>query len=62
MRLINIIDKQCAERLKSLGFKCIEKNIDKKVVFQFIEEPELIKELNSNFEEGSYFYTNNMTF
>lgn len=62
MRLINIIDKQYAERLKSLGFKCIEKNIDNKVVFQFIEEPELIKELNSNFEEGSYFYTNNMTF
>lgn len=62
MRLINIIDEQHAERLKSLGFKCIEKNIDNKVVFQFIEEPELIKELNSNFEEGSYFYTNNMTF
>lgn len=62
MRLINIIDKQYAERLKSLGFKCIEKSIDNKVVFQFIEEPELIKELNSNFEEGSYFYTNNMTF
>lgn len=62
MRLINIIDKHHAERLKSLGFKCIEKNIDSKVVFQFIEEPELIKELNSNFEEGSYFYTNNMTF
>lgn len=62
MRLINIIDEQHAERLKSLGFKYIEKNIDNKVVFQFIEEPELIKELNSNFEEGSYFYTNNMTF
>ena len=62
MRLINIIDKQHAEHLKSFGFKCIEKIIDNKVVFQFIEEPGLVKELNSNFEEGSYFYTNNMTF
>lgn len=62
MRLINIIDKQRADYLKSLGFKCIENVIDNKKVFQFIEEPKLIKELNSNFEEGSFFYTQNMNF
>lgn len=62
MRLINIIDEEQAMNLKSLGFKCMENIIDNKKVFQFIEEPKLIKELNSNFDEGSFFYTQNMNF
>ncbi|HJF39356.1 MAG TPA: hypothetical protein K8V91_00400 [[Clostridium] spiroforme] len=62
MKIINIIDKKKADYLKSLGFKCIQSNIDNRIIFQFIEEPKLIQELNSNFEESSYFYTQNMNF
>ena len=50
-----ILDKSRADTLLSLGFKYTIRIIDNKEVFVFIQTNELMKELNSKFEEGSFF-------
>lgn len=62
MRLINIIDKDMAMYLHSMGFKYMKANVDGKEVFQFIESDSLLKELHSKYEESSYFYSTYLTF
>ena len=52
---ILILDETKADTLLSLGFKYVTRNIDNKEVFVFIQTNELMKELNSKFEEGSFF-------
>ena len=51
---IIIMDKTKADNLLSLGFKYITRNIDNKEVFVFIQTNELMQELNSKFEKGSF--------
>lgn len=57
-----IMDKTKADTLLSLGFKYTTRKIDNKEVFVFIQTNELMKELNSKFEEGSFFVGQTMKF
>lgn len=57
-----ILDKTKADTLLSLGFKYTKRNIDNKEVFVFIQTNELMKELNSKFEQGSFFVQKNLCF
>ena len=59
---ILILDKTKADTLLSLGFKYTTRNIDNKEVFVFIQTNELMKELNSKFEEGSFFVSKTVNF
>lgn len=59
---IIILDKTKADTLLSLGFKYIKRNIDNKETFVFIQTNELMQELNSKFEEGSFFVQKNLCF
>lgn len=57
-----ILDQVKADTLLSLGFKYTKRNIDNKEVFVFIQTNELMKELNSKFEEGSFFVNKTVCF
>ena len=57
-----ILDKTKANTLLSLGFKYTKRNIDNKEVFVFIQTNELMKELNSKFEQGSFILQKNICF
>lgn len=62
MNIVYILDKDKADKLKSLGFKYIEKEIDNKKAYQFFGTAELMKELNSNFEDSSFLVQKNLCF
>ncbi len=67
MQVINIgeiiiLDQNQADALLSLGFKYTKRNIDNKEVFVFIQTNELMKELNSKFEQGSFILQKNICF
>ena len=51
---VYFLDKTKADKLSATGFKYIVRNIGGKKVFVFIQTSELMKELNSKFEDGSY--------
>ncbi len=57
-----IMNKSKADTLLSLGFKYTTRNIDNKEVFVFIQTNELMQELNSKFEQGSFFIGKNVLF
>ena len=57
-----ILDQNKADTLLSLGFKYTKRNIDNKEVFVFIQTNELMKELNSKFEQGSFFVSKTVKF
>ena len=57
-----IMDKSRADTLLSLGFKYTTRNIDNKEAFVFIQTNELMQELNSKFEQGSFFIGKNVLF
>lgn len=57
-----ILDQEKADILLSLGFKYTKRNIDNKEVFVFIQTNELVKELNSKFEQGSFLLQKNVCF
>lgn len=57
-----ILDKTKADTLLSLGFKYKKRNIDNKDAFVFIQTNELMKELNSKFEQGSFFVSKTVKF
>ncbi len=57
-----ILDPQKAEQLQQCGFKYTKRNIDNKEVFVFIQTNELMKELNSKFEQGSFLLNSNVCF
>lgn len=59
---IIIMDKSKADTLLSLGFKYTTRNIDNKEVFVFIQTNEIMKELNSKFEQGSFLLSKNVCF
>ena len=62
MSEVLILDKTKADTLLSLGFKYTKRNIDNKEVFVFIQTNKLIKELNSKFEQGSFFINSTVNF
>lgn len=67
MQVINIgeiiiLDQNQADTLLSLGFKYTKRNIDNKEVFVFIQTNELMKELNSKFEQSSFFVSKTVKF
>ena len=49
-----VLDKSKADILLSLGFRYTERKINNQVVFVFIQTKELMNELASKFEEGSF--------
>ena len=57
-----ILDQVKADTLQSFGFKYTKRNIDNKEVFVFIQTNELMKELNSKFEQGSFILQKNICF
>ena len=57
-----ILNPQKAEQLQQCGFKYTKRNIDNKEVFVFIQTNELMKELNSKFEQGSFLLNSNVCF
>lgn len=57
-----ILDQVKADTLLSLGFKYTKRIIDNKEVFVFIQTNELMKELNSKFEQGSFFVQKTICF
>ena len=59
---IFILDKSRADDLSSAGFKYTTRRINGKDVFVFIQTKELMKELNSKFEDGSFFIGKNVCF
>ena len=56
------LDKSKADTLLSLGFNYTTRIIDSKESFIFIQTKELMLELNSNFEKGSFFCAKNLCF
>lgn len=59
---IIIPDKNHADTLLSLGFQYTKRSMDNKEVFVFIQTNELMKELYSNFGQGSFFVSKNLCF
>lgn len=59
---IIILDKSKADSLLSLGFKYRKKQIDNKEVFVFIQTNELMQELDSEFEKGSFLLSKTVNF
>lgn len=59
---ILILDRTKADTLLQFGFKYTTRTIDNKEVFIFIQTNELMKELNSNFEQSSFFISKYVTF
>ena len=57
-----IMNKSKADTLLSLGFKYTTRNIDNKEVFVFIQTNEIMKELNSKFDQGSFLLSKNVCF
>ena len=57
-----VLDKSKADILLSLGFRYTERKINNQVVFVFIQTKELMNELASKFEEGSFFIKQNSEF
>lgn len=59
---IIILDQSKADELLSLGFKYVKRIVDGKQVFVFIQTNELMKELNSRFDNGSFAISNTVNF
>ena len=59
---IILLDKQKADYLLSMGFKYVERIIDGRQAYVFIQTPELIKELSSHYDASSFFINKNVCF
>lgn len=59
---IIILDKAKADELEALGFRYIERKIDNKTAFVFIQTQEIMKELTSRYDNGSFFASKNVCF
>lgn len=57
-----ILEEQKADYLLSIGFKYIERIIDGRQAYVFIQTPELIKELSSHYDASSFFINKNVCF
>ena len=59
---IILLEKEKADHLLSMGFKYIERIIDDKKTYVFIQTPELMKELTSHYDASSFFINKNVCF
>ena len=59
---IILLEKDKADHLLSMGFKYIERIIDNRKVYVFIQTPELMKELPSHYDASSFFINKNVCF
>lgn len=57
-----VLDKSKADILLSLGFRYTERKINNQIVFVFIQTKELMNELASKFEEGSFLLNRTVNF
>ena len=57
-----ILEKQKADHLLSMGFKYVERIIDGKKTYVFIQTPKLMKELTSHYDASSFFINKNVCF
>lgn len=57
-----IVEKAKADTLLSLGFKYIIRNIGDNTCYVFVQTPELMKELGSNFDQDSFLINRNICF
>lgn len=57
-----VLEKQKADYLLSMGFKYVERIIDGRQTYVFIQTPELIKELLSHYDASSFFINKNVCF
>lgn len=55
MKVINIVDKSKADELVAKGFHYSEVNVKNKMVYQFVETPELLNFLNGRFSKQDFF-------
>lgn len=62
MNIVYIFDKAKADYLHSLGFIYNEKEINNKKAYQFFGTDELMRSLNSNFEQSDFLVSKNMYF
>lgn len=59
---IIIVEKTKADTLLSLGFKYIVRNIEGNTCYVFVQTPDLMKELGSNFDQSSFLINKNICF
>lgn len=59
---ILIIDKDKADELIALGFKCYERRIKNNMVYVFTQTPELMGHIGNKFDSGSFFINKNLCF
>lgn len=59
---IILLETEKADHLLSMGFKYIERIIDNRKVYVFIQTPELMKELTSHYDASSFFINKNVCF
>lgn len=57
-----ILEKEKADHLLSMGFKYIERIIDNRKTYVFIQTPKLMKELTSHYDASSFFINKNVCF
>ena len=57
-----ILEKEKADHLLSMGFKYIERIIDGRQAYVFIQTPKLMKELTSHYDASSFFINKNVCF
>lgn len=59
---IIIFEKDKADTLLSLGFRYIERDIDNRHVYVFIQTPELIKKVSSKFDNINFYINKTINF
>ena len=59
---IILLEKEKADHLLSMGFKYIERIIDNRKTYVFIQTPKLMKELSSHYDASSFFINKNVCF
>lgn len=59
---IILLEKEKADHLLSMGFKYIERIIDGRQAYVFIQTPKLMKELTSHYDASSFFINKNVCF
>lgn len=62
LKIINIIEKDKADELMSLGYKYSTAKVDDKTIYQFVESPELLSYLNGKFSKQDFFISKYMKF
>jgi hypothetical protein len=60
--IINIVDKEVADKLIKSGFHCFECKSNDKTVYQFVSTPELMNMLIGRFEKTDFFISKNLCF